>query len=112
MPPFEKHLFVCTNERPADHPAGSCGRLGSLELQGYLKERLKNLGLADRMRANKSGCLDQCDRGVAVVIYPAGHWYQVRTREDIDALLEGAILKDGVVARLLMPGCQGPGAGG
>ena len=24
MAPFERHLFICTNQRPADHPRGCC----------------------------------------------------------------------------------------
>jgi len=30
MPSFERHVFVCINERPADHPKGCCKAKGGI----------------------------------------------------------------------------------
>jgi (2Fe-2S) ferredoxin len=73
--PFERHLFVCTNQRPQGHPRGCCGADAGEALQKAFKKALAEHGLARRVRANKSGCLDQCEHGPTVVVYPDGVWY-------------------------------------
>lgn len=102
MPHFEKHIFVCTNTRPAEHPTPSCGPKGGLEIQKKFKERLAALGLKSKVRANQSGCLDVCAQGVAVVIYPQGIWYKNVTVNDVDEIIEKSIVGKTVVERLLL----------
>ena len=58
-------------------------------------------GLKGRVRANKSGCLDACEMGVSMVIYPQGLWYLGVTLEDVDEIIEQSIVGDGLVERLL-----------
>ena len=36
---------------------------------------INDSGLKGKVRANKSGCLDVCEQGPAMVIYPSGFWY-------------------------------------
>jgi endonuclease-3 len=67
---FEKHIFVCENVRPADNPHGCCSDKGSKELRQLFKIRLKELGLKNEVRANAAGCLDACEYGASVVVYP------------------------------------------
>jgi (2Fe-2S) ferredoxin len=102
MPNFEKHIFVCTNTRPPDHPTPSCGPKGGLEIQKKFKERLAALGLKSKVRANQSGCLDACQNGVAVVIYPQGLWYKNVTVDDVDEIIEKSVIGNGVVERLFL----------
>ena len=63
-------------------------------------------GLGDpgegRVRVNQAGCLDQCQFGPSVVIYPAGIWYTVRTTEEVDVIIEEHLLGGKPVERLLM----------
>jgi (2Fe-2S) ferredoxin len=84
---FAAHVFVCCNRRPDGHPRGSCAARGSERLRDYMKARAKELALPG-LRINTSGCLDRCDLGPCVVIYPEGVWYRVSSREDVDTLLE------------------------
>ena len=98
---YRAHVFCCTNERPEDHPRGCCKRKGSQRLRDYMKARAKELGLAD-VRINTSGCLDRCELGPSVVIYPEGIWYTVRTREDVDEILHTHLIGGGRVERLMM----------
>src|ERR1043165_8441881 len=70
MPSFQRHVFVCVNERPADDPRGCCKSKGGVEVRDRLKKELKARGIAKIVRANNAGCLDQCARGVSVVVYP------------------------------------------
>ena len=83
---FRHHIFCCTNERPAKHPRGSCARRGSVTLRTYMKARVKEMGLKG-VRVNSAGCLDRCELGPTMVIYPEGIWYRCETNEEIDQVL-------------------------
>ena len=101
-PYFDAHIFVCTNRRPDGHKRGSCSARGSEHLRDYMKARAKELDIED-IRVNTAGCLDRCELGPAIVIYPEGVWYTARTEADIDAILEKHVQKGGRVPALMMP---------
>ncbi len=106
MPKFERHIFICTNERDESHPRGSCARKGSAEIQLAFKTKLGKLGIAKQVRANKSGCLDQCEHGPTVVVYPDAVWYGHVQLSDVDEIVESHILNGKPVERLIIPdGC-------
>lgn len=96
---FRCHVFCCTNERPPEHPDGSCARRGAVRLRNYMKARAKELGLAD-VRINSAGCLDRCAHGPTMVVYPEGVWYQCASRDDVDAILLSHLRDGRVVERL------------
>ena len=98
---YRTHVFCCTNERPAGHPRGCCKAKGSERLRNYMKARAKELGLKD-VRINASGCLDRCELGPSVVVYPEGVWYSVQTPEDVDEILKVHLIEGGRVERLMM----------
>jgi (2Fe-2S) ferredoxin len=96
---FERHLFICCNQREPDHPRGCCDPEGSDALQKAFKKALAERGLHRRMRANRAGCLDQCEHGPNVVVYPDGIWYGHVTHDDVNEIVDS--LMTGVpVARL------------
>jgi len=99
---FQHHVFCCTNERPAGHKRGCCKNRGGEKLRNYMKARAKELGLAG-VRINSSGCLDRCELGPSMVIYPEGVWYSVRSIEDVDEILRTHLVEGGRVERLMMP---------
>ncbi len=101
MPKFEKHIFVCCNQRPADHPRGCCDPQGKAELQWAFKQKLAERGLKGKVRANKSGCLDQCEHGPNVVVYPEAVWYGRVTLADVDEIIESHIIGGKPVERLM-----------
>jgi (2Fe-2S) ferredoxin len=103
MPHFARHVFVCINERPADHPKGCCKARGGVEVRDALKAGLTARGVAKQIRANNAGCLDQCERGVTVVVYPEQVWYGGVTVADVDEIIEHHLLDGRIVERLLMP---------
>ena len=103
MPTFQRHIFVCTNERDKDHPRGSCKRRGSEDVRDAFKKAISSRGLKTQVRANAAGCLDQCELGVAVVVYPEQVWYGGVTVGDVDEIVERHILGGEPVQRLLMP---------
>ncbi|MBI1948933.1 MAG: (2Fe-2S) ferredoxin domain-containing protein [Deltaproteobacteria bacterium] len=108
MPRFDHHVFVCTNERAAEDPKGSCARKGSGALQQHLKERCHQLGLKGRVRINNAGCLDACALGPSVVVYgaadpPEGVWYTLRTIEEVDRVIDQHLVGGRVVEELRQP---------
>jgi len=93
-PPFYRcHVFCCTNKRPDGHPRGCCADKGSVELRDYMKAQAKEMSL-QRVRINSAGCLDRCELGPTVVVYPEGVWYRCRTRDDVDRVLQDHV-RDG-----------------
>ena len=107
---YASHVFVCTNERPAGHPRGCCKARGSEKLRDYMKARAKELGL-QRVRINTAGCLDRCELGPTMVIYPEGVWYRPQSPADIDEILAVHVRDGGRVERLMLrPGDDPPRA--
>lgn len=102
-PHFEAHLFVCCNRRPDGHARGSCAASGSEKLRDYMKARVKELGLKTRIRVNSAGCLDRCELGPCLVIYPEGVWYQVRSPADVDEVLRCHLVEGGRARALMLP---------
>jgi (2Fe-2S) ferredoxin len=110
MAPFEKHVFICTNDRPADHPRGSCGSAAGDVLHKTFKQALAERGLGRTIRANRSGCLDQCEHGHTVVVYPDGVWYGGVTPADVAEIVEVHLAGGQPVERLrLADGCVNTG---
>jgi (2Fe-2S) ferredoxin len=101
-PYYEAHVFCCTNRRPAGHPRGCCADKGSEELRDYMKNRARELGLK-KVRINNAGCLDRCELGPTVVVYPEGVWYGKVTLDDVDEIVDAHIVGGRPVERLLMP---------
>jgi (2Fe-2S) ferredoxin len=96
---LEKHIFICINQRPPESPKGYCGDEGMAVRIAFVQELAKR-GLKNKVRANKSGCLDVCSFGPSVVIYPSAIWYKKVTQEDVPEIVETSIMGDGVVNRL------------
>src|SRR2546430_10602611 len=99
MPKFERHIFICGNGRPAAHPRGCCDPTGRAELQKLFKQKLAERGLKGRVRANQSGCLDQCEHGPNLVVYPEAVWYGGVTLADVDEIVESHIVGGGAGER-------------
>jgi len=58
------------------------------------------------VRANKAGCLDHCEHGSTVVVYPEGIWYGNVQVADVPEIVESHIVGDCPVERLrLADGC-------
>lgn len=99
MAAYTHHVFVCENRREPGHARGCCESRGAGALRAAFKAELKQAGLARTTRANGAGCLDQCEHGPVVVIYPQGIWYGGVRVEDVprivsQTLLRGEVLDD------------------
>lgn len=84
---YQKHIFVCTNQKP--EPKACCANHASAEIFDYLKSRLLELGLhgPGMVRVSKSGCLGRCAQGPCTVVYPEGNWFHLRSEADVDRLI-------------------------
>ncbi len=103
MPKFTSHIFVCCNQREPGHSRGCCNPDGSEALRNCFKAELKQRNLGPLVRANQSGCLDHCELGPTVVIYPQEIWYGGVKLEDVPRIIEETILGGRVLADLLLP---------
>jgi len=97
---YDQHIFCCTNERPPEAPRGSCKAKGSVELRNYMNARVKEEGLKDGRRINAAGCLDRCELGPVMVVYPEGTWYTYGTKADVDEIIEKHLKNGEIVERL------------
>ena len=104
-PYYRLHIFACTNERQPGHERGSCHERGATPLRNYMKAKAKALGIKD-IRVNIAGCLDRCELGPVMVIYPDGVWYHYRNEADIDRILQQHIIGGTVVENLRLTADQ------
>lgn len=101
---YQRHVFFCTNDRGADTERPYCDQCGSTALREYAKAKVKELDLAGegKVRINSSGCLDRCELGPALVVYPEGTWYTYIDEDDIDEIIDQHLVEGRVVERLLI----------
>lgn len=100
---YRYHVFFCTNNR--EDGSQCCAQCGAQAMRDYLKRRIKELGMAgkDAVRINTAGCLDRCEEGPVIVVYPEATWYTYVDREDLDEILSEHLMNGRVVERLLLP---------
>jgi (2Fe-2S) ferredoxin len=114
-PPFyTRHIFMCTNVRPEGHPRGCCmaraEAAGGVEkVRGYMREKARAAGV-ENIRLNAAGCLDRCEFGPNMVIYPEGVWYRYETTADVDEIVQKHLVEGGRVERLMLQPDQKPPA--
>lgn len=102
MPAFTHQIFVCGNAREIGHKRGSCDPEGRQELRDAFKKAIAKAKVGALVRANHAGCLDQCEHGPAVVIYPQGVWYGPVKVEDVPRIVEKTIVGGEVLSDLLI----------
>ncbi|MBP7252125.1 MAG: (2Fe-2S) ferredoxin domain-containing protein [Alphaproteobacteria bacterium] len=98
---FRAHVFCCSNQRPPGHARGCCADKNAEALRNHLKRRAKELGLDD-VRINNAGCLDRCEFGPVLVVYPQGVWYRAETVADIEEILVQHLQNGQPVTRLAL----------
>lgn len=100
---YQHHVFFCTNLR--DGTRQSCQQCDAQAARDYVKARCKALGLSHgkgSVRINSAGCLDRCEQGPVVVIYPEETWYTYVDQEDLDEIIEQHLQQGQQVERLLL----------
>jgi (2Fe-2S) ferredoxin len=71
-------------------------------MRGYAKDKIRALNLngKGKIRVNSAGCMDRCDEGPVLVVYPDGVWYTYVDKHDIDEIIEEHLLNGRIVTRL------------
>ena len=97
---YQRHVFFCCNQR--HNGDACCNDHGAEAMRDYAKAKVKALGLSGpgRVRVNMAGCLDRCEEGPCVVVYPDAVWYTYIDRHDVDEIIEEHLQNGRVVERL------------
>lgn len=97
---YQHHVFFCCNQR--ENGEACCNDHRSQEMRDYAKAQVKALKLAGRgqSRINQAGCLDRCEEGPVLVIYPEEVWYTYVDKDDIDEIIEEHLVNGRIVERL------------
>jgi len=86
------HILVCASFRAAGEAKGVCHRKDSTSLIGYLQSELADRDMNDVV-VSMTGCLNLCERGPMMIVYPEAQWYgevdEGKVDEILDALEQG-----------------------
>ena len=101
MSHYDKHVFFCTHQR--EDGSDCCNRYNAQKARDYVKDKVKKLGISGRgnsIRINSAGCMDRCDEGPVIVVYPEGIWYTYVDESDLDEIIESHLKNGNIVERL------------
>lgn len=96
---YDVHVFCCVHQRPEGHRRGCCADKGARQLCDLMC-RLGMVGGMRRLRVNHAGCMNMCEHGPTMVIYPEGIWYRYETAADIQTILHEHVRHGRLVERL------------
>lgn len=99
-PYYRYHVFFCINQR--EDGKQCCAGSGSQAMREYAKKRIKALDMngEGKVRINNSGCLDRCEEGPVVVVYPEGVWYTYVDEHDVEEIIDQHLCRGQIVERL------------
>jgi (2Fe-2S) ferredoxin len=81
------HIFVCGSFRVAGEAKGVCHRKDSTALIQYLQTEIGDRGMDDVL-VSSTGCMNLCEKGPLLVVYPDACWYGDVNEEKIDTILD------------------------
>jgi len=101
---YRYHVFFCCNQR--EPGAQCCNNHGAQAMRDHAKAQVKQLKLSGpgKVRINAAGCLDRCEEGPVIVVYPEGVWYTYVDRDDIDEIINEHLVNGRIVERLRIQG--------
>ena len=103
MPRPARHVFVCSQNRPAGHPRGSCGQKGCAEVIDEFMNQWQQRQCFAQVTVTPTGCLGPCGMGPSVVVYPEGIMYGNVSKADVSEIFDQHLLGGKPVERLFAP---------
>lgn len=103
MPRPDKHVFVCTQNRPEGHPRGSCGQHNSNAVMDTFMMAFQEHDLWGKHKVSASSCIGPCFTGPSVLVYPESIMYVQVKPEDVAEIVEKHLIGGEVVERLRAP---------
>ena len=98
----EKHIFVCTQNRSAGHPRGSCANSGCGDVINEFMNEIQSRNLYEKIGFTNTGCLGPCLIGPTALVYPDGVMYGRLTKGDVKTIFDEHIMGDVPVERLMV----------
>ena len=97
---YKRHAFFCCNQR--EPLEACCNNHGALEMQAYAKQRIQSLRMdgKEKVRINKAGCLDRCNEGPILVVYPDAIRYTYVDKHDVEEIIDSHVVHGRIVERL------------
>ena len=99
---YQRHVFFCCNKRePPEKCCADAGARGDAEIREGTRQGARPSGKG-HVRVNKAGCLDRCEEGPCIVVYPEAIWYTYVDRHDIDEIIDSHVVGGKIVDRLVI----------
>lgn len=103
MPKPEKHVFVCTQNRPQGHPRGSCASSGCADVMNEFMNEIQAQNLFEKIALTNTGCMGPCMMGPSVLVYPEGVMYGKVSKEDVKKIIQQHLLEGNPLTELQVP---------
>lgn len=97
------HVFVCSQQRPAGHPRGSCGERGASGLMQQLSQSIVSRNLMQKVSIVPTACLGPCAAGANLLVFPGALLYSELQPGDVDHIVEQHFQQDTPVSGKLAP---------